>query len=150
LVLTLTLPVVDDGNQEGGIALPESEEEPFNTDLELGPDEADVEDDGLLRPDIGEGLHHLVEGGFSPLHSPLGRIYHSSRRANEDEGEDDDVREQENDKEMQEELEREEALNFNKSLTAAQCIFGPTFCAYVIFSKSSSYLLVWLEYLTSR
>jgi hypothetical protein len=42
---------------------------------------------------------------------------------------------EETDKEMEEEMEREEALNFNKTLTAAQCVFGPTFCAYIIFSK---------------
>lgn len=146
LVLTLTLPVVDDGDREGGIALPESEEEPLASDLDLenGQEAAEEEGDGLLRPDIGEGLHHLVEGGFSPLHSPLGRIHqHQTRRQtpvdspllNGDEDEDETMED-----ELMHALEREEAFNFNKSLTAAQCIFGPTFCAYIIFGMSPSTL----------
>jgi sodium/potassium/calcium exchanger 6 len=148
LVLTLTLPVVDDGDREGGIALPESEEEPlatsFETELENGQQLAEEEGDGLLRPDIGEGLHHLVEGGFSPLHSPLGRIHHQQTRRQSPvdspllsgDGEDEEMEE-----ELMHEMEREEAFTFNKSLTAAQCIFGPTFCAYIICSRSTSLLL---------
>jgi sodium/potassium/calcium exchanger 6 len=140
LVLTLTLPVVDDGDREGGIALPDSDQEPLTADLEPGQLVEQDYGDGLLRPDIGEGLHHLVDGGFSPLHSPLGRI-HSSRRTPEEyeeEEEDDGERGQE----LMEALEREESFGFNKSLTAAQCVFGPTFCAYIIFGMSPSILLI--------
>jgi sodium/potassium/calcium exchanger 6 len=151
LVLTLTLPVVDDGNndREGGIALPESSEEPlampdFDLDLENGPedDEEEEEGDGLLRPEIGEGLHHLVEGGFSPLHSPLGRIHHSRQRGNSSPGSIDDECCGDED---ELDLNRDEALEFNKSLTAAQCVFGPTFCAYIIFSESAQPLTLSLR-----
>jgi len=142
LVLTLTLPVVDDGVREGGIALPESSEEPLATDLEPGQLVEEEYGDGLLRPDIGEGLHHLVDGGFSPLHSPLGRIHLSSRRT-PDEYEEEEEDDGERGQELMEALEREESFGFNKSLTAAQCIFGPTFCAYIIFSEYlSTYYLV--------
>jgi sodium/potassium/calcium exchanger 6 len=134
-VLTLTLPVVDDGDREGGIALPESDQEPLAADLEGQLEERDY-GDGLLRPDIGENLHHLVDGGFSALHSPLGRI-HSSRRTPE-EYEEDEEDDGERGQELMEALEREESFGFNKNLTAAQCIFGPTFCAYVIFGTCSS------------
>jgi len=142
LVLTLTLPVVDDGVREGGIALPESSEEPLATDLEPGQLVEEDYGDGLLRPDIGEGLHHLVDGGFSPLHSPLGRIHLSSRRT-PDEYEEEEEDDGERGQELMEALEREESFGFNKSLTAAQCIFGPTFCAYIIFSEylSTHYLV---------
>lgn len=169
-VLTLTLPVVDDGNREdggGGISLPEGEGEPLIPDLEPGrmvPDSAsgpgdwhhpdqdaeEEEGDPFLRPDVGEGLHHLVEGGFSPLHSPLGRIHHSARRfetqtqsasqsprtyACESDRDEDEMT-----KELLEGLEQEEALEFNKSLCAAQCILGPTFCAYIVFGMSPPFL----------
>lgn len=143
-VLTLTLPVVDDGGRaEGGIALPETEDEPMAPDLEPGlstpptHEDEEEEEDPFLRPDVGEGLHHLVEGGFSPLHSPLGRIHHSARRvsdaaaAGEEEEEDEEMT-----KELLEEWEQEQALDFNKPLCAAQCIFGPAFCAYILFGQS--------------
>jgi sodium/potassium/calcium exchanger 6 len=144
-VLTLTLPVVDDGDREGGIALPESDQEPLAADLEGQLEERDY-GDGLLRPDIGENLHHLVDGGFSALHSPLGRI-HSSRRTPE-EYEEDEEDDGERGQELMEALEREESFGFNKNLTAAQCIFGPTFCAYVIFGTCSKSLLRGQHYTT--
>ncbi|WVF67966.1 hypothetical protein IAT40_002728 [Kwoniella sp. CBS 6097] len=165
LVLTLTLPVVDDGgqNDEGGVALPIGEGEGLteaadwegddddddrtlsdsSSQFEEGEDEADR----LLLPEIGEELHHLVDHGFSPLHSPLGRISHAAlRRASEhieaggevgmgDVGAGDD---EENVKEeVYEEIEEERGLQYNKYLTAAQCVFGPTFCAFIIFGDES-------------
>lgn len=148
-VLTLTLPVVDDGNREegaGAIALPEGEDEPLVPDSEnrhpsdFGEEEEDEDDDDpYLRPDVGEGLHQLVEGGFSPLHSPLGRIHHSARRFEESLHDDDEDEEgdEEITKELIEEMEEEEALHFNKSLCAAQCVLGPTFCSYIVFGRFS-------------
>lgn len=57
LALTLTLPVVDDADGEGGIALPMGEDEPLD------------EETGRVTPQIGEELHHLADEGFHPLHS---------------------------------------------------------------------------------
>jgi sodium/potassium/calcium exchanger 6 len=141
--------VVDDGNREegaGDIALPEGEDEPLVPDSEdrhpndhwEEEEEEEDDDDPYLRPDVGEGLHQLVEGGFSPLHSPLGRIHHSARRFEEslhDDDEDGEEGDEEITKELIEEMEEEEALRFNKSLCAAQCVLGPTFCSYIVFGR---------------
>lgn len=173
-VLTLTLPVVDDGNrEEGGIVLPEGEDEPLvpglNLDLDLEPgrysDQDDMEErdeqeegDPFLRPDVGEGLHQLVEGGFSPLHSPLGRIHQSqlanARRAEAEEEQSDGdwdgegrvsgEEDEEIEKGLMEEMEEEQALQFNKSLCAAQCVLGPTFCSYIVFGTSPPAFLPFL------
>jgi sodium/potassium/calcium exchanger 6 len=152
LALTLTLPVVDDGrdgNGDGAIALPVGDDEPFvhvDEDAEIG--EAGTSDseeggDRLLSPEVGEELHHLVESGFSPLHSPLGRIHHSAlRRASHDpeaalsmeSGMD-----EEQTKELLEEIAEEEALDFQPGLAAVQCIAGPAFCGYIIF-QGTEYL----------
>ncbi|WVW80996.1 hypothetical protein I302_102987 [Kwoniella bestiolae CBS 10118] len=186
LVLTLTLPVVDDGNngqeQEGGVALPITEEEALN-DPEMGysvnqeeeeegysptegGSEMDEESDRLLNPGIGEELHHLVDHGFSPLHSPLGRISHGSlRRLNsrgslgrfnsgvggeialegdefDEDGEEGQTKEEE---EMYERMEEERGLEFNKWLTATQCVLGPAFCVFVTFNEQSYFLWVLLS-----
>ncbi|WWC65382.1 uncharacterized protein I303_108000 [Kwoniella dejecticola CBS 10117] len=175
LALTLTLPVVDDGcREEGGIALPTAEDEGLN-DPEAGYDEAgdedqtetedegrDLEEDemeeesnGLLNPEIGEELHHLVDHGFSPLHSPLGRISHGSlRRLNSHlEAGDltlDDITPtgeggtKEEEEDLYEELNEERGLEFNKWLTATQCVLGPMFCITIMFNDQSYFYWVLL------
>lgn len=153
--LTLTLPVVDDGgrDEEGKIVLPEMADEPLLPDLEPGfslqpPDEQQYdedlqeqeeeeegeEEDPFLRPEVGEGLHHLVEGGFSPLHSPLGRIRRVSQAVLHEGMDQEDAGEMS--KELLDELQQEEAMEWNKPLCAAQCVFGPAFCAYIVFGAS--------------
>ncbi|ORX41138.1 Sodium/calcium exchanger protein-domain-containing protein [Kockovaella imperatae] len=147
LALTLTLPVVDDGGAEtGGIALPTSEAEPLN-DPGVSPNNEEESDDTgggdnrLLRPEVGEELHHLVDHRFSPLHSPLGRISHAAmRRQHEDEEamhDEDGADEDDSQKEIWEEVEEDEALDFNKYLTAIQCVLGPAWCTLTIFRGAS-------------
>jgi sodium/potassium/calcium exchanger 6 len=149
LALTLTLPVVDDGRAgEGGVALPVGQDEPLldHEQNRLGAEGDDghhgEEGDPLLTSEVGEDLHFLVEAGFSPLHSPLGRIHHHSYRrtspnleaamhADVDLGLEEDAS-----KEMLEE-EEEEALKFHPVLAAVHCVFGPTFCSYIVFSEFS-------------
>jgi len=134
LALTLTLPVVDEGQgDEGAVALPMTDDEPLNE----GADQVsgivpDADEDRLLRADVGEELHHLVDSGFSPLHSPLGRINYATLHHVEEDGIDGESIS----KELLEEIREEEALGFHKSLTAVQCVLGPMFCALVIFRKS--------------
>ena len=142
LALTLTLPVVDDGaTDEGGVALPISKGDPLNEDVETGPEPGDAdgfEGNRLLTADIGEELHHLVDNRFSPLHSPLGRITHSSLRRIEGDHEAQrlgDELDEEDAKEFYEELYEEKALEFHKTLAAVQCIFGPALCTLVVFSQ---------------
>lgn len=155
LALTVTLPVVDDGpRDEGAVALPMDDDEAFDghagdefDQLDQQGEDGDVdEEDQLLAPDVGEELHHLVDRGFSPLHSPLGRIHHTALRRmasrealspGSDQGEfaEEDVGDAS--KEMEEELEEEEAMEFHPVLTAVQCILGPAFCTLIIFSTSS-------------
>ena len=128
--LTLTLPVVDDGQKEGGVALPTTRDEPLQADLEPGM-VPEADEDRLVRSDVGEELHHLVESGFRPLHSPLGRMQHSSlRRVSEDVSEQGSLS-----KELLEDLREEEALEFHKYLTAVQCVLGPMFCVLIIFRE---------------
>ncbi|EIW69832.1 hypothetical protein TREMEDRAFT_43509 [Tremella mesenterica DSM 1558] len=140
LALTVTLPVVDDGSKdEGGVNLPEGENEPLNEERTNGEDyqdgHEDYEDfeeeyeDRMLTPDIGEELHHLVDNGFSPLHSPLRRISHSALRRMAEDLEN----QRERGKEETEEEEQEEALDFQPVLTALQCVLGPLFCTLVMF-----------------
>jgi sodium/potassium/calcium exchanger 6 len=177
LVLTLTLPVVDDGRGnegEGNIALPVGEDEPltdeerlYRADIEAGT-ATDIrerhgfeDEDRMLRADVGEELHHLVEGGFSPLHSPLRRIHQHThhhhqyqqkspllRRISEGNGdrgregpEGNEARELSKDEDEvdEEEEDDEDELGFNKWLTAAQCVFGPMFCVLVVFRKLPSH-----------
>ncbi|WRT70557.1 uncharacterized protein IL334_007555 [Kwoniella shivajii] len=159
LALTLTLPVVDDGGQgdQGGIALPTDTEEGLDDRIdgddqtECSSDEgsANEENDHFLNPGIGGELHHLVDHGFSPLHSPLGRISHSSlRRLNShiedggdlelEDGVDDDK------EDLIEELNEERGLEYNKWLTATQCVLGPTFCVFVMFSEQPYFFWVLL------
>lgn len=155
LALTLTLPVVDDGNpDEGAIALPTDDNDPLDDsfgghrdgDIESGSYDSGEDDsdggDRHLRVDIGEELHHLVEGGFSPLRSPLGTVHHththSTLRRMTDDGEYGDygfgdAEAEELTKELLEEIHQDEALRFSKTLTAAQCVLGPTACAAMIF-----------------
>lgn len=199
LALTLTLPVVDDGNEmeQGRVRLEDGDEYEGGGDGDLdgdylsdgydrdgnidGDDETygdgegeeydydqgEEEADRLLNPQIGEELHHLVDHGFSPLHSPLGRIYHAAKsRMNQhvefghgDEGdlgsgglspaineeedgygneyrEEDDFFAREEGKEIDEvcEEECEQAMEFNKYLVATQCVLGPAFCCFIMFS----------------
>ena len=144
LALTLTLPVVDDGGQEsGGVALPTAEDEPLQgaeVDMLSNGDDEEADENRRLRPEIGEELHHLVDNHFSPLHSPLGRISHSALRRQyshvEGQGEDDADAEDEEQKEIWEDIEEDEALDFNKVLTASQCVLGSAWCALVIFGES--------------
>jgi sodium/potassium/calcium exchanger 6 len=143
LVLTLTLPVVDDGRvEEGGIALPSGEDEPLDDGERVSTSrrqsyasqegsEAESYGDRLLGADVGEELHHLVDGGFSPLHSPLGRIHHSASRRSMDNLEAGGAM----DEEALEEAKEDEALEFHKVLTAVQCVLGPVLCCSVVFSK---------------
>ncbi|KAK8850400.1 hypothetical protein IAR55_004318 [Kwoniella newhampshirensis] len=163
LALTLTLPVVDDGRQEeGALALPVAEDEGLNEEGlipehesgrysvgEEGQDQYEEDYDEahrLLQPAMGEELHHLVDHGFSPLHSPLGRLSHSALRRMKRHAEDGDISsevdgaEEDDDelnKELYEEMEQERGLEFNKYLTAAQCVLGPVFCSFIIFSDMS-------------
>jgi sodium/potassium/calcium exchanger 6 len=152
LALTLTLPVVDDGrdgNGDGAIALAVGEDEPLvNVDEdseigEAGVDEFDEGGDRLLSPEVGEELHHLVESGFSPLHSPLGRIHHSAlRRASHDPEAASSMErglDEEQTKELLEEIAEEEALDFQPALAAVQCVAGPVFCGYIVF-QGTDYL----------
>ncbi|WVQ86023.1 hypothetical protein IAT38_008191 [Cryptococcus sp. DSM 104549] len=179
LVLTVTLPVVDDGREgeEGAVKLDVEdgegldggvgrEEEGECDECESEEDEAqpwDIdeprdggEDDRLLNPHVGEELHHLVDHGFSPLHSPLGRIYSQARhRANwhpeagplgvlspvrSEEGEWEEVSGNEVSEVGEEDGEEscdecdEEELQFNKYLTAVQCVLGPLFCTFITFN----------------
>lgn len=128
-------------------------------DYDQGQEEADQ----LIDPQIGEELHHLVDHGFSALHSPLGRIYHAAKsrmnqhvesgdggegdlgsgglspaRSGEEDGygEEEDLfaaeEEQAIDDEWQEECEQ--AMEFNKYLVATQCVLGPAFCCFIMFS----------------
>jgi sodium/potassium/calcium exchanger 6 len=142
LALTLTLPVVDDGTgDEGALALPTDTDYPADDLSQLSDydEDADVVDgERMLSPRVGEELHHLVEGGFSPLHSPLGRINHSALRrmtSHSDRSSSDGWDEEDMDKEMLETLRHEEVLEFHRGLTAVQCVLGPAFCVSVIFSK---------------
>jgi sodium/potassium/calcium exchanger 6 len=94
-----------------------------------------------LQRDVGEELHHLVDNGFSPLHSPLGRINHTTLRriassgASEDGHSSDGEDVQEMSKELLEQIREEEALDFHKGLAAVQCVLGPMFCASVMFGE---------------
>ncbi|WWC72436.1 uncharacterized protein I206_106398 [Kwoniella pini CBS 10737] len=170
LALTLTLPVVDDGcREEGGVALPTTEDEGLNdpeadcvehgeyqdegTETEM-EDVMEEESDRLLNPEIGEELHHLVDHGFSPLHSPLGRISHGSiRRLNshlesgdltlgntEHTNEEGHTKEED----LYEEMNEERGLEFNRWLTAVQCVLGPTFCIFIVFNDQSYFYWVLL------
>ncbi|ODN82801.1 hypothetical protein L202_01073 [Cryptococcus amylolentus CBS 6039] len=171
LALTLTLPVVDDGHEmeEGEIRLDEGEGLPLHdssgsdgegegeSDGEGGDDEDD-EADRLLDPHVGEELHHLVDHGFSPLHSPLGRIHHSAMRKMGYHAESgglspvrsEEYAEGEGDEHLDEIYgdvegsdgkgeECEGALEFNKYLTAVQCVLGPLFCCFITFNGLSSF-----------
>ena len=142
LALTLTLPVVDDGTgDEGGLALPTDVDYPGDDISQLSEydEDADVIDgERLLSADVGEELHNLVEGNFSPLHSPLGRIRHSALRrmaSHSDDGSSDGYDDDQTAKELMEEIRQEEALEFHKDLTAVQCVLGPAFCVLVIFGE---------------
>ncbi|WVQ70599.1 hypothetical protein IAR50_000118 [Cryptococcus sp. DSM 104548] len=172
LALTLTLPVVDDGHEmeEGEIQLDEEEGLPMHasppgsdvsgegSDEEVGYGDEDDEADRLLTPHVGEELHHLVDHGFSPLHSPLGRIHHSASRRmgyqaefgglspvrSEEyvEGEGDELQNGADESVDSSEGLREgceEALLFNKYLTAVQCVLGPLFCCFITFNGLSSF-----------
>ncbi|KAL7422914.1 hypothetical protein Q5752_002211 [Cryptotrichosporon argae] len=123
LALTLTLPVVDDGQGEGGVALSVTDGEPLVEDgegecededasAELDGDDCE-EGDARLSAAVGEELHHLLEGGFSPLHPP-----HYADSGEHDAAADDE-------------------LEFHPVLTAAQCVIGPCFCAYTIFGGTT-------------
>lgn len=145
LALTLTLPVVDDGTgDEGGLALPIDTDYPADglSQRSVYEEDADVvDDDRMLSAAVGEELHHLVEGGFSPLHSPLGRIHHSALRrmaSRSDDGSSDGWDQDEVGKELLEEIRHEEVLEFHRELTAVQCILGPVFCVSIIFGKCTS------------
>ncbi len=129
LALTLTLPVVDDGQNESEIALPVDDGEALNSNEPVEVPDAD--EDRLLSANVGEELHHLVDGGFSPLHSPMGLINHVALRRYSQDG----VDEESLSKELLEDIREEEALEFHKTLTAAQCVLGPMFCALIIFRE---------------
>ena len=134
LALTLTLPVVDDGQSEGAVALPITNDEALFDEPDVGSGIIpDADEDRLLSSNIGEELHHLVDSGFSPLHSPIGRLHHSDLHRLRDSGQS----ESNPSKELLEEIQQEEALDFHKSLAAVQCVLGPMFCVLIIFRKSS-------------
>nr|ODN96135.1 hypothetical protein L204_03826 [Cryptococcus depauperatus CBS 7855] len=166
LALTLTLPVVDDGQemQQGGVKLEEGENGEFvgeyadNSSQEEDLDNSgrgQDESDRLLDSHIGGELHHLVDHGFSPLHSPLGRIRHasmhrlgqhveagavsplSSMMGGEYSDEEEQHLVEENEQLCEEECARIDALNFNKYLCAAQCVLGPLFCTFISFQTMS-------------
>ena len=131
--LTITLPVVDDAQSEGTMALPMPNEEALGEGPYLEPVLLEVDEDPLMNPYVGEELHHLVDGGFSPLHSPLGRITHTNLRRSSEIGNERAIIS----KELLEEIDEEVALDFNKPLAAVQCVLGAMFCVSIVFSKCS-------------
>lgn len=154
LALTLTLPVVDDGPvDEGALALPDNDAEADYFETTLNQDEdGDVdgmEGDHLLSAEVGEELHHLVGGGFSPLHSPLGRIHHATLRrmashssiGHSDHDEEGCEERQEISKEMLDDIHVEETLEFHRGLAAVQCVLGPAFVTFIIFGAYFHYEL---------
>ena len=134
LALTLSLPVVDQGQSEGAVALPITDDGPLFGEPELEPGVIpDADEDRLLSSNVGEELHHLVDSGFSPLHSPMGRLHHSDLHRLHDSGRSESGMS----KELLEEIHQEEALDFHKWLAAVQCVLGPMFCELIILRKSS-------------
>lgn len=147
-----------DGNVEGDDeTYGEGEGEQY--DYDQGQEEADQ----LIDPQIGEELHHLVDHGFSALHSPLGRIYHAAksrmnqhvefgegaegdvgsgglspaRSGGEDGyGEEEDLLAAEEEQAIDDEWQEEceQAMEFNKYLVATQCVLSPAFCCFIMFS----------------
>lgn len=122
-ILTLTLPVIDDGRgDEGGLALPGDEDEPLMdaTENDSGDDE-----DHAVRREISGELHHLVENGYPHRRRSVDADSASSCSACSEE---------------------DDCMAFNPTLTAAQCFFGPVVCGYLVFRT----YLVPLSKLTSR
>lgn len=121
--LTITLPVVDDGRgDEGGIALPGADDEPL--DIALQDDTAPRESprDRALGPEVGEGLHHLLENGFTLRpHMPDSSDFVRGGTPCPSEDGCSDV--------------SECVLEFSPRLTAVQCIAGPLICAYLVFRE---------------
>lgn len=149
-----------EGNVEGDDeTYGDGEGEGEQYDYDQGQEEADQ----LIDPQIGEELHHLVDHGFSALHSPLGRIYHAAksrmnqhvefgeggegdlgsgglspaRRGEEDGyGEEEDLFAAEEEQAIDDEWQEEceQAMEFNKYLVATQCVLSPAFCCFIMFS----------------
>ncbi|BEI85575.1 hypothetical protein CcaverHIS002_0509760 [Cutaneotrichosporon cavernicola] len=106
-ILTLTLPVTDDGRtDEGGIALPGADDEP------LADATGDDDDDRRVAPEVSGDLHHLVHSDFPHRRWSVDDETESSCSACSDE---------------------DDCMVFNPVLTAAQCIFGPVVCGYLVF-----------------
>ncbi|KIS00275.1 solute carrier family 24 (sodium/potassium/calcium exchanger), member 6 [Cryptococcus deuterogattii 2001/935-1] len=138
-------------------------------DYDQGQEEADQ----LIDPQIGEELHHLVDHGFSALHSPLGRIYHAAKsrmnqhvesgdggegdlgsgglspaRSGEEDGygEEEDLFAAEEEQAIDDEWQEEceQAMEFNKYLVATQCVLGPAFCCFIMFNNQTYFKWVML------
>lgn len=125
LILTLTLPVVDDGRagDEGEIALPGEEDEELGLNGNAnGLTEEPEPRDRLVAGDLSDDMHNLVEGGvYRRQHMPdSSAIVRSgvSCAASED-GED----------------EEECVLEFSPILASLQCFFGPVVCAWLLFRE---------------
>lgn len=108
-ILTLTLPVIDDGRaDEGGVVLPGVEDEP------LVDATRDDDDNHHVPPDISGELHHLVHSGYP--HRPRSEDGDTESSCSACSEEDD-------------------CMVFNPVLTAAQCIIGPVVCGYLVFRE---------------
>jgi sodium/potassium/calcium exchanger 6 len=109
-ILTLTLPVIDDGrSDEGGVVLPGGEDEP------LADATRDNEEHRVSNEISGE-LHHLVHSGYP--HRPRSEDGDSEDSCSSCSDDDD-------------------CMVFNPVLTAAQCIVGPVVCGYLVFRELS-------------
>lgn len=120
--LTLTLPVVDDGRgDEGGVALPGGEDDAFDTAS------VDSRRSSVDHSEIGEALHHhLVDGhNLRPRHAHFesSTIVRSGSPCPSSEYD------------VQSNVSDCDVLDFNPALAAAQCVFGPVLCCYLVFRK---------------
>lgn len=112
LMLTLTLPVIDDGRgDEGLVALPGGEDEPL---ADATGTDSEYDEDHLVNREISSELHHLVENGYP----------HRRGSGLDDASSCSDCEEEDN------------CMAFNPTLTAAQCVFGPVVCGYLVFRES--------------
>lgn len=126
-ILTLTLPVVDDGRgDEGGVALPLTDDEPLTDGHYNDEDEEDEDEDRPIRPEIGEGLHHLVDRGARLSRQPSTNFVRSGAVSPCGSDRDDESC-------CSQDSDDCDTLAFNPKLTAAQCICGPSVCAYLAF-----------------
>lgn len=129
-ILTLTLPVVDDGrNDEGGVALPLTDDEPLTDERYRNDEEDDEDEDRQISPRTGQELHHLVDELASLPRRGSSSMVRSGAMTPCSSDHDDDASCCSHDS------DECDTLAFNPHLTAAQCIFGPSVCAYLAFRE---------------